>query len=184
MNPLLNRFPEAVRIDGVQYGLNTDFRVGLRIMAAYEDPALTGLEKQLVLCGLLYQKQPPDFSKAVRAGVRFLDGGEPPGERVGGRKYSFTQDGAYIYSAVLQTHGVDLQTVDYMHWWKFRALFLDLREDTTFQRMLSLRSRREKGLLTREEKRLWMDMADVLELREADPERDRARAEFERRMRG
>lgn len=63
-------------------------------------------------------------------------------------------------------------------------LFLDLHEDTTFQRMISLRSRREKGLLTKEEKRLWLDMAELLELREADPERDRARTEFEQRMRG
>ena len=42
----------------------------------------------------------------------------------------------------------------------------------------------EKGLLTKEEKRLWLDMAELLELREADPERDRARTEFEQRMRG
>ena len=92
-------------------------------------------------------------------------------------------DGVRIYSAILQTHGIDLQTVK-MHWWKFRMLFLDLHEDTTFQRMISLRSRREKGLLTKEEKRLWLDMAELLELREADPERDRARTEFEQRMRG
>ena len=38
MNPMLTRFPESVRIDGVRYPLNTDFRVGLRIMSAYEDP--------------------------------------------------------------------------------------------------------------------------------------------------
>ena len=97
--------------------------------------------------------------------------------------YSFVQDGPYIYSAMLQTHGIDLQTVE-MHWWKFRMLFLDLHADTTFQRMVSLRNRREKGLLTKEEKRLWLDLAELLELREPDPERDRAQAEFEQRMRG
>lgn len=183
MNPMLTRFPEAVRIGGVRYPLNTDFRVGLRIMAAYEDPGLTRVEKQIVLCRLLYQAQPPDFAQAVQEGVRFLDGGERPRGPQGARVYSFTQDGAYIYSAVLQTHGIDLQTAR-MHWWKFRMLFLDLHEDTTFQRMVSLRSRREKGLLTKEEKRLWLDMADILDLREPDPERDRAREEFERRMRG
>ena len=136
-----------------------------------------------LLCRLLYQEQPSDVTQAVREGVRFLDGGEQPRETGGRRLYSFDQDGADIYSAILQTHGIDLQTVK-MHWWKFRMLFLDLHEDTTFQRMISLRSRREKGLLTKEEKRLWLDMAELLELREADPERDRARTEFEQRMRG
>ena len=47
MNPMLTRFPESVRIDGVRYPLNTDFRVGLRIMSAYEDPQLTRFERIL-----------------------------------------------------------------------------------------------------------------------------------------
>ena len=183
MNPMLNPFPEAVLIDGIRYPLNTGFRTGLRIMTAYEDPRLTGLEKQMVLCRLLYQSQPPNFAQAVREGVRFLDGGLPAREPKSGRVYSFVQDGPYIYSAMLQTHGIDLQTVE-MHWWKFRMLFLDLHADTTFQRMVSLRNRREKGLLTKEDKRLWLDLAELLELREPDPERDRAQAEFEQRMRG
>ena len=80
MNPMLTRFPESVRIDGVRYPLNTDFRVGLRIMSAYEDPQLTRFERQVVLCRLLYQEQPSDFTQAVREGVRFLDGGEQPRE--------------------------------------------------------------------------------------------------------
>lgn len=61
MNPMLTRFPESVRIDGVRYPLNTDFRVGLRIMSAYEDPQLTRFERQVVLCRLLYQEQPVGF---------------------------------------------------------------------------------------------------------------------------
>ena len=59
MNPMLTRFPESVRIDGVRYPLNTDFRVGLRIMSAYEDPQLTRFERQVVLCRLLYQGNSP-----------------------------------------------------------------------------------------------------------------------------
>ncbi len=98
MNPMLTRFPESVRIDGVRYPLNTDFRVGLRIMSAYEDPQLTRFERQVVLCRLLYQEQPSDFTQAVREGVRFLDGGEQPRETGGRRLYSFDQDGAYIYT--------------------------------------------------------------------------------------
>ena len=96
MNPLLRTFPEAVRISGVRCPLNTDFRVGLRIMVAYEDPRLTGFEKQLILCKLLYQEQPPNFERAVREGIRFLDCGETPREQRGGRTYSFTQQWADI----------------------------------------------------------------------------------------
>ena len=109
--------------------------------------------------------------------------GNSPGRPAAGGFESFDQDGAYIYSAILQTHGIDLQTVK-MHWWKFRMLFLDLHGDTTGVHDQLAQAAAEKGLLTKEEKRLWLDMAELLELREADPERDRARTEFEQRMRG
>lgn len=183
MSQLCKRFPESVRIDGVIYPLNTDFKVGLKIMEAYEDPRLVMVEKQIVMCGLLYKTMPEDFSKAVRAAVKFLDGGDAPKEVKGGRTYSFVKDAAYIYSAMLQTHRVDLQTAE-MHWWKFKALFMDLGEETTFQRMVGLRYRRERGMLTKEEKRVWVEMEDILTLDEADPEREAAERAFERQMRG
>lgn len=191
MSYLLDRFPEAVRIDGEVYPLNTDFRVGVRIMMAFEDPDLTEFEKQVVMCGLLYQKMPPDFERACAAAVKFLDCGETrtTEEEDGPQKprvYSFTKDAKYIYSAVLQTHGVDLQTVNGLHWWKFCAMFYDLREDCAFQSMVSLRRRHSKGKLTKEEKQVWYEMRDVLSLeaRTPDPERDAALEEFDRLMKG
>lgn len=191
MSYLLDRFPEAVRIGGEVYPLNTDFRVGIRIMTAFEDPALTDFEKQVVMCGLLYQKMPTNFDLACAAAVKFLDCGEASETREEDapqkpRVYSFTKDAKYIYSAVLQTHGVDLQTVDGLHWWKFCAMFYDLREDCAFQNMVSLRRRNSKGKLTKEEKQVWYEMHDVLSLEEKapDPEREDAIKEFERLMKG
>lgn len=188
MNHLTGKFPEAVRIDGEVYPLNTDFRVGVQIMEAFEDTRLTNLEKQAVMCGLLFQKIPEDFEKACRAAVKFLDCGETAEE--GGddmpakRVYSFTKDARYIYSAILQTHGVDLQKAEHLHWWTFCAMFHDLREDCTFQTMVSLRRRAAEGKLTKEERQIWHKMRHVLSLEESepDPERDAALAEFDRLM--
>lgn len=189
MSYLIDRFPEAVRIDGETYPLNTDFRVGIRIMMAFEDAKLTDFEKQAVMCGLLFQKMPPDFHRACMAAVKFLDCGEEPSkgddERPhSDRVYSFTKDAKYIYSAILQTHGVDLQTVEHLHWWKFCAMFGDLREDSAFQNIVSLRRRASKGKLTKEERQAWYEMQDILSLQERapDPERDAALAEFDRLM--
>lgn len=191
MNYLVDRFPDAVRVNGTIYPVNTDFRVGLRIMCAFEDKRLTDWEKQIVMCSLLYRdSQPEDFGAACAAARKFLDCGEDRGEDEGapvrGRVYSFSKDARYIYSAILQTHGIDLQEVSSMHWWKFCSLFADLRDDTTFQNIVSLRRRHERGQLTKEERRLWFELQPVLSLEEPepDPERDEALAEFERRMKG
>ena len=63
MNYLVDRFPDAVRVNGTIYPVNADFRVGLRIMCAFEDKRLTDWEKQIVMCSLLYRdSQPEDFT--------------------------------------------------------------------------------------------------------------------------
>lgn len=188
MNYLVGSFPEAVRIDGVVYQVNADFRIGIKIMTAFEDPRLAGYEKQLVMCGLLFKKQPPNFDKACEAARKFLDCGNRTHaeQRTPGRVYSFTKDEQYIYSAILQTHGVDLQTTGYLHWWKFCAMFFDLQDGCRFQSMVSLRRRRLDGHLSKEERSIWYEMEDILSLSEADPdpERDAAISEFNRLMGG
>lgn len=182
-SPILDRFPHAVRINGFVYELNTDFRVGLKIMEAFEDHNLTNFEKQVVMCGLLFRHMPDDFSAASAAARKFLDCGKEPKEPSGGRVYSWVQDAEYIYSAFYQSHGIDLQTAQ-MHWWQFCLLFGDLREDTVFSRIVSLRRRKERGKLSKEEKSLFYELPDVLYIKEHDPERDAAEQRFRQLMGG
>lgn len=186
MNPLLDAFPTAVRMQGRIYPINADFRNCLRIMLAFEDDGLMPHEKQEVMLQLLYKERPPDDMEACRKAVLFLDCGETTDDGAGEpgpRLYSFTKDAKYIYSAIRQTHGVDLETVDFLHWWKFCWMFLDLREDTTFQVMVSLRRKRAEGKLTKEERTLWYRMEHVLELPQPmDPDRAAAEAAFQKAM--
>lgn len=182
---LTDRFPTAVKVDGEVYEINTDFRVGLKIVQAFEDPKLTNFEKQAVMCGLLFKNVPSNYAGAANAAKKFLDCGEEAEAPSGPRVYSFTKDAQYIYSAFLQTYGIDLQTAE-MHWWKFCYMFGDLAEDTTFAQMRSLRDRKARGKLTKEEKQLWMRLHDILDLEEEqeDAETKAAFEHFESLLRG
>ena len=183
---LTDTFPTAVRINGECYPVRSDFRTGLKIMEAFEDTRLTAQEKQAVMLDLLFPNIPPDIGAAMRAAVKFLDCGrtreeEPPG----GRVYSFTKDAQYIYSAVLQTYGVDLQTAD-MHWWKFVAMFGDLSEDTTFEKIRIMRDRHNRGKLTKEEQAAWAECRELLDLEYDGPDEETmaAREKFDSLLRG
>ena len=183
---LAEKFPHSVRINGEVHELNTDFRVGIKIMQAFEDPRLAKLEKQVIMCDLLFQNKPDDFIAATKAAVKFLDCGKARRENGEGRVYSFSKDAEYIYSAFLQTYGVDLQTAE-LHWWKFCAMFSDLGQDTTFQQIVGLRSRKQRGKLTKEDREMWIHMHDILSLEEehdTDPELQAARDRFDRLMGG
>lgn len=183
---LVEKFPHAVRINGEVYELNTDFRVGLKIMQAFEDNRLATLEKKVIMCDLLFQKMPEDINAAAIAAVKFLDCGKPRSEPTGGRVYSFLKDAEYIYSAFLQTYGVDLQSEE-MHWWKFCAMFGDLGQETTFNQIVGLRSRKQHGKLSKDDREIWFRMRGVLSLEEdeeVDPELQAARDNFDKLMGG
>lgn len=55
------------------------------------------------------------------------------------RAYSFEHDEELIYSAFMQCYHIDLCETD-MHWWKFRALFDGLSEDTKLHKVMGYRT--------------------------------------------
>jgi len=167
-NILIDRLPTSVWIEGREYRLDTDFRTCLRVILAFEDPDLASVEKQMVLVENLYPEVPDSFEKAVELGLWFLDGGE---EEQGHEEhqhgdeeklYSFTTDAPFIFSAFRQTHGIDLETVEYLHWWKFLYLFMDLSEKTFFIRLINLRNRLADGSATKDERKAAEKMKELL----------------------
>ncbi len=171
MNILIEQLPSAVEIDGEIYELNTDFRTCLSIILAYEDLELTIHEKHGIMLQLLYKEIPDNTDKACKLGVKFLNCGEDQ-EGVSdsdgiGRLYSFEKDAVYIYSAIKQSHGIDLEEVDYLHWWKFSYMFLDLKEDCFFNRLIHLRRQKKLGKLTKEERELYYKIKDIVDIPEA-----------------
>ena len=169
MNVLIDGLPTAVEINGVEYEINTDYRVGLRIMTTFEDPNLTGYEKQLVMLRLLYPVIPSDARRAAELAVKFLNCGQEPklndDEADPTRYYSWSQDARYIMAAIEQTYHIDLSTAN-LHWWRFSYMFLDLHEDCFFSRLIYLRKQKAKGKLTKEEKEWYYSMREIVDLPE------------------
>ncbi|WP_101698498.1 bacteriophage Gp15 family protein [Clostridium minihomine] len=169
MNILIDGLPTVVEIDGQEYELNTDYRIGLQIMTAFEDPELTGFEKQVVMLNLLYSEIPPNRVVSTELAVKFLncDQDAKPGEVDGdsARYYSWTQDARYIMAAIEQTYHIDLSVTN-LHWWRFSYMFLDLPEDCFFSRLIYLRKQKAKGKLTKEEKEWYYSMREVVDLPE------------------
>jgi hypothetical protein len=169
MNLLTDIMPTAVMIDGKETSINSDFRTCLRIITAFEDNELTGLEKQLVLLTNLYPDKPENVKAAVEQGIKFLNGGKVDDEESHEkhRLYSFEKDAPFILAAFRQTHGIDLETAD-MHWWKFLALFMDLGGETTFSNLVSLRKRVKSGKASKEEKAAAREISEIFDLPELD----------------
>lgn len=54
--------------------------------------------------------------------------------------YSFEYDANLIYSAFLSQYGIDLNEIDYLHWWKFKSLFEGLNDDNRICEIMGYRA--------------------------------------------
>lgn len=161
MNILTDRLPTSLTVNGQSYKINADYRTALKIIMAFEDGDLAGVEKSILFYDNLYIDKPPDVLEALKQGSWFLNGGkEDDTDASGLRVFSWEKDANLIYAAFQQTHGIDLQSVD-LHWWKFLALFMDLGGETAFCGLVGLRSRVKTGKASKEEKQTAREMGDL-----------------------
>lgn len=178
MNYLLDKLPQAVLIDGKAVPIHTDFQVCLRIVQALEDERLMEHEKLTVLITLLYPEPPENIALAIEQGLKFLNLGEQVDASRAHQQpvYSLNKDSAYIYTAFKSTFNIDLNTVENLHWWKFRSLFADLGRDCFFNTLISLRSRKQTGKLTDSEKEFVRKNPELISL--SEPKQNSAVQDF------
>ena len=138
-NPF-REFPESVTVGGIEYPINSDFRVGIAIeteVLSGEKPDVPGL-LSMFYCGLI----PENLDEAVDRMVEFYacDSGnaQKNGNTKGGRQYDFDMDADVLLASFLSAYGVDL-TTEKMHWWTFRRLMLNLPADSPFMERVRYR---------------------------------------------
>ena len=78
--------------------------------------------------------------------------------------FSFSVDYPYILSGFLRDYGIDLETVDYLHWWKFRALFDGLSEDTEIKQRIMYRSMDLSTIKDKEERKRIQKIQRAIQL--------------------
>ena len=54
--------------------------------------------------------------------------------------YSYEHDANLIYSAFLSQYRLDLNEIDYLHWWKFKSLFEGLNDDNRICEIMGYRA--------------------------------------------
>lgn len=168
MNVLTDKFPTKIRVNNKELKINSDFRNCIKIIEAFEDDELFDEEKYLILVERLYvdDVEDSDLEEAIRKGIKFLDMGEEneDSEENVKRLYSFSKDDNYIYTGIRQSHNIDLNSIEYLHWWNFVYLFLDIGQDCMFNQLVYYRKRKNEGKLTKDEKKVYISMRKILDL--------------------
>ena len=166
---MIFELPTALEFGGREWAIETDYRQVLRILAAYEDPDLTNEEKAGICLYNLYvdlEDIPRDqLQAAYDAAIGFIDHGADSG-RPGPRTMDWTQDAPLIFPAVNRVAGFEVRSVEYMHWWTFVGLFMEIR-DSVYSTVLALRQKKARGKkLEKQEQEFWNRNAGICKLRQ------------------
>ena len=150
--------PTALEFGGRSWDIATDYRDILRILTAFEDPNLTDEDKALVCLYNFYadfETMPDDLvQEAFDKALEFIDNGQSDDEH-GPRTMDWTQDAPLIFPAVNRAAGMEVRSINYMHWWTFLGFFMEIK-DTTYATVLNLRGKKARGKkLEKDEKEFW-----------------------------
>ena len=142
MNLLVDKLP--TEYEGLK--INTNFRSFILFELLMQDNKITTKDKILMSVRLFFKEPPKDVKKAIEGILWFYRCGEDEkvgkgsGETTKKQIYSYEYDAKYIYSAFLSQYGLDLNEVDYLHWFKFKALFEGLNEENKICEIMSYRA--------------------------------------------
>ena len=150
MGILESRLPTSVLVNGVEYPIRSNFRTMIKFEELMQDPEVNDQDKVWLALRLFYPEIPDDTEQAVERLLWFYrcDKKENLYEKKAKRRksrrmdriYDFEHDDDYIYAAFMAQYHLDLQKVEYLHWWKFRAMFNSLNDDTQFVRIMEYRA--------------------------------------------
>lgn len=183
MNLLLDKLSTILqqRIGNVEF--NTDFRTGILFEMLMQDKNLKKEVKVIQAIKLFYPKpeQITDLEKAVENIIWFYTCGKsdfdkPPKDtkKKNNQKvvkqqredkiYDYEYDDGYIYSAFIQQYNIDLQKIDYLHWWEFKSMFNSLNKDTKIVEIMGYRAIDLSKIKDKEEKARYKKLKKIYKL--------------------
>lgn len=168
MNLLIDLVPDTVNIDGEKYKINSDFRYSILFELLMQDKTLSDKEKIVNALSLYYPVCPENINEAINQMLLFYRCGKDIELSKGKGKgksdiqiYNFEYDDEYIYAAFMDQYGIDLQDIEELHWWKFKAMFKSLKEDNEIVKIMQYRSVDLSNIKDKEEKAYYRKMKEL-----------------------
>jgi hypothetical protein len=173
MNILVDLLPDTVDVDGSKHIINTDFRIGILFEELMQDNTLSSEQKVYLALNLYYKEMPTNIEQAIKEIEWFYRCGKDiqlgtktktKATNKEDKIYSFEYDDEYIYSAFLTQYRIDLQDVKTLHWWKFKAMFKSLDEDSRISKIMGYRAMKITDEMSDNDKKHYREMKRIYSL--------------------
>lgn len=167
MSILTNDFPCYIEVSNKKCKINTDFKVWLKF-ADLMSNAERSPQDIVEIFKLIFYELPPNFNDAIIGMINFYSGndkGKKEDKNNTNTKiiFDFAYDADMIFSAFMQQYKIDLTNAE-MHWWKFKALFSGLSDETQFIKAVQYRGMDLSKIKDKEQKRFYKNMKKIYKL--------------------
>lgn len=137
-NPLIDRTPESVTVNGRYYRIETDYRTVLAYMRLIQDQDTEDQDKTILGLSLFYGDNinPEDIEYLAAYLRHFINRGaeQQEDETAGGTKppkiFDLLADSGRIFAAFIQIYKINLRKAS-VHWWIFCELLEGLPDEGT-----------------------------------------------------
>ena len=171
MNLLIDLLPTTVDIEGIEYEINSDFRASILFELLMQDVEIEDEEKIIQALQLYYRQCPHNIDEAINKMLWFYSCGKENNLKSSSKTgsssekiYDFDYDDEYIYSAFLDQYRIDLNDIEYLHWWKFKAMFKALKEDNEIIKIMGYRSIDLSKIEDKKQKEFYKKMKKIYEI--------------------
>lgn len=150
--------------------IRDDFRESIRFELLMQDNKLDDKTKVALALKLYYPEIPNNIEKAIEDMLWFYQCGK---ESKTGRKernnntkqiYSYEFDDEMIYSAFMYQYKIDINSIEYLHWWKFKAMFEGLNKDNKIVEIMGYRAMDLSKIKDKEEKKRYKKLKEIYKL--------------------
>lgn len=159
--------PTSLTVCGHEYKIRTDYRDIINLMIALVDPDLDDDTKIYVFFKILFLDPvlPAHTEQAYKAGMDFIGAGIKDSGAPSPRLMDWEQDAPLIMPAINKVAGKEVRAVEYMHWWTFLGLYMEIGE-SQFATVINIRQKLQKHKpLEKHEKEYYRQNKAVVDLK-------------------
>lgn len=182
-----DKLPTSIELGEVVYPLDLSFNNVISALRPLKDPELMAMDKVELFLTIIMVDDPPEvelwqelmteINEVIRSEpivpIKRDQNGDPMPVNPDNDKpdFDFDFDARYIYSAFLQTYGIDLYDQQgKLHWLKFVSLLNALPEDTMFRQIRQIRSTKVSKIKDKEQRNQLLKQKEMFKLPDSDGE--------------
>lgn len=139
-------YPTKMEANGHIYNINTDYKTALACLRAIDDEEITDLERYLAIETLLLGTGVDNDDRYILKDkiANYLRCGKEqntPSEEI---DFDYLQDEIEVKTSIRQAYNIDLNKIEYLHWWEYNELISGLLPDSLINRIRDTRNLDEK----------------------------------------